>query len=71
MTIQETPMPYVSCPTTVVINAPVDVVWAPLMQPAAWEGVFNVRVGSIGPPGPAIVGQKICGETSLRILHLK
>ena len=58
MTIQETPMPYVSCPTTVVIIAPVDVVWALLMRPAVWGGVFNVRVGSIGPPGPAIVGQR-------------
>src|SRR6202022_1974878 len=56
---------------TAVINAPVDVVWALLMEPAAWGGVFNVRVGSIDPPGPAIVGQKICGETGLRILHLK
>jgi len=60
----------VSCPT-VVINAPVDVVWALLMEPAAWEDVFDVRVGSIDPPGPAIVGQKISGETGLRILHLK
>jgi hypothetical protein len=30
-----------------------------------------VRVGSIDPPGPAIIGQKISGETGLRILHLK
>ena len=63
-------MRYVSCPTAVV-NAPVDVVWALLMQPSVWEGVFDVRVGSIDPPGPAIVGQKISGETGLRILHLK
>jgi hypothetical protein len=41
------------------------------MEPAAWEDVFDVRVGSIDPPGPAIVGQKISGETGLRILHLK
>jgi len=25
----------------------------------------------LDPPGPAIVGQKVCGETGLRILHLK
>jgi putative SOS response-associated peptidase YedK len=61
MTLQEAPMRYVSCPTAVV-NAPVDVVWALLMQPSVWEGVFDVRVGSIDPPGPAIVGQKISGE---------
>jgi hypothetical protein len=54
MTLQQAPMPYVSCPTAV-INAPVDFVWA-LLEPAAWGGVFDVRVGSIDPPGPAIVG---------------
>jgi hypothetical protein len=70
MTLQETPMRYVSCPTAV-INAPVDVVWALLIKPAAWGGVFDVHVGSIDPPGPAIVGQKISGETGLRNLHLK
>ena len=63
-------MPYVSCPTAV-INTRVDVVWALLMKPAAWGGVFDMRVGSIDPPGPAIVGQGISGETGLRILHLK
>jgi hypothetical protein len=63
MTIQETPMPYVSCPTTVII-ALVDVVWV-LMQPAAWGGVFNVRVGSIGPPGPAIVGRRSAARPAL------
>jgi Polyketide cyclase / dehydrase and lipid transport len=90
MTLQDAPMRYVSCPTAV-INAPVDVVWALLIEPAAWGGVFDVRVGSIDPPGtpdseilqiqnlgksslallPAIIGQKISGETGLRILHLK
>ncbi len=70
MTLQEAPTPYVSCPTAV-INAPVDVVWALLIEPAAWGGVFDLRVGSIDPPGPAIVGQRISGETGLRILHLK
>ena len=69
MTLQEAPMPYVSCPTAV-INAPVDVVWV-LIEPAAWGSVFDVRVGSIDPPGPAIVGQNISGETGLRIFHLK
>jgi hypothetical protein len=68
--LQEAPMPYASCLITM-INAPVDVVWALLVEPAAWGGVFDVRVGSIDPPGPAIVGQKISGETGLRVLHLK
>lgn len=70
MTLQEAPMPYVSCPTAV-INAPVEVVWALLIEPAAWGGVFDLRIGSIDPPGPAVIGQRISGETSLRILHLK
>jgi hypothetical protein len=35
------------------------------------RGVFDERVGSIDPPGPAIVGQRISGETGLRILHRK
>jgi hypothetical protein len=60
----------VSCPTAV-INAPVDVVWAFLIEPVAWGGVFDARVGSIDPPGPAIVVQGISGETGLQILHLK
>ena len=63
-------MPYVSCPTAV-INTRVDLVWALLMKPAAWGGVFDMQVGSIDPPGPAIVGQGISGETGLRTLHLK
>ena len=41
MTLQETPMRYVSCPTAV-INTRVDVVWALLMKPAAWGGVFDM-----------------------------
>ncbi|SIO57944.1 hypothetical protein SAMN05443247_08714 [Bradyrhizobium erythrophlei] len=35
MTLQEAPMAYMSCPTAV-INALVDVVWALLIEPAAW-----------------------------------
>jgi hypothetical protein len=56
----------VSCPTAV-INAPVDVVWAFLIEPVAWGGVFDARVGSIDPPGPAIVVQ----GNRPSILHLK
>ena len=63
-------MRYVSCPTAV-ISAPVDVVWALFMDPAGWERVFDMRVAGIDPPGPAVVGQKVCGETGPRIFHLK
>jgi hypothetical protein len=61
---------YASCPTAVV-NAPADIVWALLVEPAGWGSVFDMRVAGIDPPGPAIVGQKVCGETGLRIFHLK
>lgn len=30
-----------------------------------------MRIASVDPPGPAIVRQRVCGETGLRILHLK
>ena len=70
MTLQEAPKPCVSCPTAV-IDTRVDAAWALLMNPAAWGGVFDMRVGSINPPGPAMVGQTICGETGPRLLHLK
>jgi len=39
--------------------------------PPGWGSVFDLRVVSIDPPGPAIVGQTISGETGLRIHHLK
>lgn len=63
-------MPYTSCPTAV-INAPVDVVWALLSAPAGWGSVFDIRVGLVDPPGPAVAGQVVRGETGPRILHLK
>jgi hypothetical protein len=63
-------MSYASCPTAVV-NAPVDLVWALLMDPAGWGSVFDVRATGIDPLGPAVVGQKVCGETGPRTFHLK
>ncbi len=62
-------MAYVSCPTAVV-HAPVGVVWALLMAPGGWGGVFDMRVTRVDPPGPAVVGQTIYGETGPEILHL-
>jgi hypothetical protein len=41
------------------------------MDPAGWERVFDLRVADIDPPGPAVVGQQVCGETGPRIFHLK
>ena len=63
-------MSYASCPTAVV-NAPADVVWALLTQPAGWGDIFDVRISAVDPPGPAATGQRIAGETGPRLIHLK
>jgi hypothetical protein len=63
-------MSYASCPTAVV-NAPVEIVWALLADPAGWGHVFDVRIDDLDPPGPAVAGQKIMGETGPRLFHLK
>src|SRR5215469_5271563 len=55
-------MKYASCPTAVV-NAPVDVVWRLLTEPAGWGDFYDVRITDVVPPGPAVVGQKIYGQT--------
>ena len=69
LTLQEAPIPYESRPTAV-INAPVDVVSALLIERAAWGPRSMCELAAYAP-GPVIVGQKISGETGLRILHLK
>ena len=63
-------MSYASCPSAVV-DAPVDIVWALLVAPAGWESVFDMRIVSVDPPGPAAAGQEVRGETGPEILHLK
>ena len=62
-------MPYVSCPSAVV-ETPVSVVWGLLLEPTRWGNVFDLRVLSVDPPGPAVAGQEVRGETG-RNLHLK
>ncbi len=62
-------MSYTSCPK-VVINTPLGVVWALLTQPAGWGSVFDLRVRSINPPGPATVGQEIKAETGPQFFRL-
>jgi Polyketide cyclase / dehydrase and lipid transport len=62
-------MSYASCPTTV-IEACLDHVWTLLMAPGGWGSVFDMRVVNLDPPGPAVVGQVVVGETGPRILHL-
>lgn len=58
------------CPTDVV-EAPVDVVWGLLTDPAGWGGFFDVRVSRIDPPGPARVGQRVFAGSGPRLLHLQ
>jgi hypothetical protein len=59
-----------SCPTAVV-NAPADIVWGLLTEPAGWGDFFDVRITRVQPTGPAAVGQRIYGESGPRLLHLK
>ncbi|MGH6681373.1 MAG: SRPBCC family protein [Bradyrhizobium sp.] len=63
-------MAYTSCPS-VMVNAPVDVVWKLLTKPIGWGEFFDVRVAGIYPDGLAAVGQKIYGESGPSFLHLK
>jgi len=58
------------CPTDVV-EAPLDVVWRLLTEPAGWGGFFDVRIGHIDPPGPARVGQRVVAESGPRLFHFK
>jgi len=41
------------------------------MAPAGWGNVFDVRVTSVDPPGPAAAGREVWAETGPEILHLK
>jgi hypothetical protein len=58
------------CPTDVV-EAPIDVVWRLLTEPAGWGGFFDVRIIRIVPPGSARVGQRVFAESGPRLFHFK
>jgi hypothetical protein len=62
-------MAAVSCPTALV-NAPIDIVWTLLTEPAEWASFFDIRISHIAPPGAASVGQKIHAESGPQFLHL-
>jgi Polyketide cyclase / dehydrase and lipid transport len=63
-------MNHTSCPTTVV-NAPVELVWNLLTHPQGWGDFYNLRILSVDPAGPAVVGQTISAEPGPRFIHLK
>jgi hypothetical protein len=60
---------YAACPTETV-EAPVDFVWRLLTNLSGWGDFFAVRVISVEPPGPAVEGQRLLGESGPRWLHL-
>jgi uncharacterized protein YndB with AHSA1/START domain len=63
-------MEYSSCPTALV-NAPVQLVWQLLTDPAEWGRFYDLRVTKVEPPGLAAEGQKFHGESGPRFLHLR
>ena len=63
-------MTHTSCPTAVV-NAPIDVVWSLLTNPAGWGAFFDLRVTAVIPPGSAVVGQILEADTGSRIFPFK
>ena len=63
-------MAYTTCPTSVV-NAPVEIIWTLLTRPEGWGEFYDMRVASVEPPGPAVVGQTGLAETGPRLLHPK
>jgi hypothetical protein len=59
-----------SCPTDIV-NAPLEVVWGLLTEPSRWGEFYDVRILSLAPPGPAVAGQVVLGESGPRIFRLR
>jgi hypothetical protein len=64
------PTTYLACPTEIV-EAPIDVVWKLLTNISGWGDFFDVRALRVEPPGPAIKGQRMIGESGPRWLHLR
>jgi hypothetical protein len=58
---------HVSCPTAVV-EAPVQIVWELLTHPGGWGAFFDVRIVSVTPAGPAMVGQIVRAESGPKFL---
>lgn len=62
-------MAYSSCPSEVV-NAPIELVWALLTEPAGWGSFFDVGSLRVEPQGPARVGQVVRGKSGPRVFRL-
>jgi len=65
----KTDIAHSNCPTSIV-NAPVEIVWSLLTHPEKWGDFYDVRVTSVEPAGPAMVGQTVFAESGPRLLHL-
>jgi hypothetical protein len=63
------PLTYESCPSTVV-SAPIETVWLLLTDPARWGDFFDLRITRVEPAGLAVIGQRFCGESGPRFLHI-
>lgn len=63
-------MTHISCPTGIV-NAPVELVWELLTHAERWGDFWDVRVTTVEPPGPAVVGQTVFAESGPKFLRLK
>ncbi len=64
------PTTYSACPTDIV-EAPIEVVWTLLTNFSGWGDFYDVRVKRVEPPGRAVVGQRMLGESGPRLLHLR
>jgi len=63
------PKTFAACPTEIV-EAPIEVVWNLLTNIESWGDFYDVRVIGVEPAGPAIVGQRMLGESGPRWLHI-
>jgi hypothetical protein len=55
-------MPFAACPSEIV-DAPIELVWNLLTEPADWGEFYDVRNIVVVPVGPAKVGQRVQGVT--------
>src|SRR5262249_61195645 len=65
----KTERPQACCPPTM-LNAPVEFVWSLPPHPEKGGVFYVVRVISVEPAGPAVVGQIVFAESGPRLLHL-